>query len=111
MGRKVKKGGDYKPTVQVTRAAKDRLAEWIDSHDRPAQSIIVGKVLNWFLRQPAPVQTAILSNVDEGMERAYAKVLEKLAADLKPKNSPATNLLVDMTDRRNVETVPNPRAK
>jgi hypothetical protein len=83
MGRSVKKGGKYKPTVQVTREAKDMLATWIEEHDRPAQSLIVGKVLIWFMGCPPPVQRVILHGVDEGMENAYADQLEEMARMLR----------------------------
>jgi hypothetical protein len=83
MGRTVKKGGKYKPTVQVTRDAKDALATWIEEHDRPAQSLIVGKVLLWFLGRPQPVQRIILGGVDEGMENAYADCLDEMAQSLR----------------------------
>jgi hypothetical protein len=42
-------------------------------------------LIDWFLKQAPRVQTAITSNVDEGMEIAYAISLEKLAEELRAK--------------------------
>jgi hypothetical protein len=43
------------------------------------------RLLEWFCRQPPPVQTAVLSDVDEGMEFAYAIALETLAKEQRDK--------------------------
>jgi hypothetical protein len=40
------------------------------------------RIVQWFVRQPQIVQTAVVSDVDEGMEAAYAKALRQLADDL-----------------------------
>jgi hypothetical protein len=40
---------------------------------------VVRRVLLWFSRQPDPIKTVALKNVDEGMESDYADALEQLA--------------------------------
>lgn len=40
------------------------------------------RILLWFCRQSDPVQSAVMSSVDRGMEHAYAAALRRLADDL-----------------------------
>lgn len=44
---------------------------------------VVASVLDWWLHEPPPVQRAILEDVDEEMEDAYAEVLDVYGDALK----------------------------
>ncbi len=65
MGRKVLKGGSYKPTVQISREAKDALTDWLEKNDRPEQGAIVGKIIKWFVRQPPAITDVVLGRIPE----------------------------------------------
>jgi hypothetical protein len=45
------------------------------------------RLVEWFVRQSQPVQTAVLSDVDSGMEHYYAAALEQLAEDERRKGT------------------------
>jgi len=40
------------------------------------------RVIEWFCKQDAIVQTAITNDIDKGMEHAYAEALRKMADEL-----------------------------
>jgi hypothetical protein len=40
------------------------------------------RILVWFCRQSDPIQSAVMSAVDRGMERPYAEALRRLADEL-----------------------------
>jgi hypothetical protein len=48
------------------------------------------RLVEWFVRQSQPVQTAVLSDVDAGMEHYYAAALEQLAEDERQRASGVT---------------------
>jgi hypothetical protein len=48
------------------------------------------RLIEWFVRQSQPVQTAVLSDVDAGMEHYYAAALEQLAEDERQRASGIT---------------------
>lgn len=41
------------------------------------------RLLDWFTRQPEYIQTAVLADVDKGMENAYADALQRMADGLR----------------------------
>lgn len=52
------------------------------------------RIIEWFNRQPAPVQTAVTSDVDAGMERQYADALRRLADEVDPPQEPTGRSIV-----------------
>lgn len=69
--------------IQVTPEAKNHLVEWLKlSVLKPQQGQVVSALIGWFYRQEPLVQTAVLGNVDRGMELAYAQALHRLAREL-----------------------------
>jgi hypothetical protein len=68
--------------ISVPTSAYDPFAAWCEKR-RMIKRTIVGDVLGWFMQQPDPVKAAILGTVDEGVEDAYADVLEAYAKDIR----------------------------
>lgn len=83
MGRKLVTGGDYRPSIAVPRDAKDTFSKWLEANDRPEQGAVVGKIMKWFVAQPAAVQQVVLARVPRGMEDAYADALEAIAREVR----------------------------
>ena len=48
------------------------------------------RILLWFCRQPDPVQSAVMSAVDRGMEHAYAAMLRRLADEVEARGPALT---------------------
>jgi hypothetical protein len=83
MGRRVVKGGKTdRPTVPITRGAKDRLADWLEKNKRPEQGLVIAGIVEWFVVQEPAVQRAVLRGVDARLEPAYAAVLRLLADEV-----------------------------
>jgi hypothetical protein len=89
MGRKIVKGGDYRPSVATTREAKDALATWIENNYRPLQESIISTIILWFVKQPKSVQQVVLDQVPGEMKGAYAAALEQLAREVREGRTPA----------------------
>ncbi len=88
MGRRVTTGGVYKPTVPIRRESKDELARWLERNNNPEMGLVVGKVVDWFVREPATVQHVVLGIVaDEDLSEAYATLLRRLADSLQEKRA------------------------
>lgn len=78
---------DRKP-LQCSPEALDLLAEICDAPEIGRSRFdVINRMITWFSNQKAYVQTAILGNVDQGMELEYARALEILANDLRRKVS------------------------
>jgi len=83
MGRRATTTSTEKPTIQVSKAAKDRFVRWLSTHRNPHQGETVGAIIEWFLEQPATVQHVILKMVPPELNDAYAERLELIARDLR----------------------------
>src|SRR6476660_8743281 len=51
--------------------------------DLSIKKSVVNRLVRWFCSQIPPIRTAILSEVDEGFEHAYADMFERMATDLR----------------------------
>jgi hypothetical protein len=71
-------------TIAILTADHKRLVEYCDGQRSVGRSItdVASLALRWFVRQDDAVKTAVLSDVDKGMEPLYAKALRSLADDL-----------------------------
>lgn len=50
-----------------------------------SMSDVGSRLIGWFNRQKPLIQTAVVTDVDDGMELAYADALERLASELREK--------------------------
>jgi hypothetical protein len=109
MGRKVKKGGDYRPSVAVSRAAKDALAVWIEENDKPSQELVVSKLLKWFVGQPPVVQQVVRGVAPAEVVPAYAAALRAMADQIS-RSTPAGDPpgVVPLIDAAGVPVPPVP---
>lgn len=48
-----------------------------------SKKTIVERVMRWFASQPPAVKSVVMGHVDEGVEEAYAKALERLAVSVR----------------------------
>jgi hypothetical protein len=73
-------------TLQVSPATHALFKAACERHpmNLPMTAALNG-LLRWFAAQDQPIQTAIIANVDKGMEGAYADALESLAKELRSK--------------------------
>jgi hypothetical protein len=86
MARKLSTAKGNQSQVSATPESKNALMEWLKQNPmRPQQGRVIAGLIEYFLRQPNYVQTAMLSYVDEGMEIPYADALDKLARELREK--------------------------
>ena len=69
-------------TVGLTVGARDKLAVFCRGRHGANVREVATALVEWFIRQKEPVQTAILASTDEGMEGAYAAMLRQLADEL-----------------------------
>lgn len=73
-------------SIQVTPEARKAFAEACDDRAVGRSMFVTASILlEWFSKQPPFVQTAVLSDIDRGMEEMYAQALERLAADVRAK--------------------------
>lgn len=81
MGRKITKGGEYRPAVALRREAKDRLSQWCEDHDEE-----IGKTLSklalWFTDADPIVQAVVLRRPVAGVVDAYAAALRTMADEI-----------------------------
>ena len=81
-----KRAGE-RTSIGVDPDARDLFNRYCNRQDRPAVKVIgqsvASQLIRWFVRQPEALQTAILDDVDERMEVAYAELLERLAVELR----------------------------
>jgi SOS-response transcriptional repressor LexA len=73
-------------TLQVSPGAHAAFKAACEQHPihLPMTTALNG-LLQWFAAQDRRIQTAIIANVDQGMEAAYADALERLARELRNK--------------------------
>jgi hypothetical protein len=74
MPRRQTGGYDLKPTAQ-------EIIDRVSERRGMKKAVLVQRVMEFFARQPEPVQTAMLDAVDAGFEHQYATALEALADD------------------------------
>ena len=68
--------------ISIPAEPYDGFAAWCDRRHMIKRNVI-GDVLAWFNAQPDAVKSAILNQVDDGLERAYADYLEEHAKKLR----------------------------
>lgn len=93
-------------SVQIDNDAHEAFAKVCDARRvKVKYQDAASEMFRWFARQPKLVQSAILSEVDEGMEIGFAAALEALAAELRLKAGAAHHMgLSDATLRRREES-------
>jgi hypothetical protein len=79
MGRAAKDANNYTPTVVVSQQAKNALTRWLKENRNPHQGQTVGRIIEWFVRQPRIVQQVVLGEVPIEMNIAYAAAMRELA--------------------------------
>lgn len=113
MGRTAAKGDSDKPTVQVTKAAKDALVDWLKANHAPKQGLIVGQILEWFVAQEPEAQLAVLEKVPSRLLAANAVVLRALADDMERRAGAdaAAALKRDQDDIKNLKNKNTPPSR
>jgi hypothetical protein len=99
-------------SVQIENDAHEAFAKVCDARRvKVKYQDAASEILRWFARQPQLVQSAILSEVDEGMEIGFATALESLAAELRLKAGASRRMSgADATLRRREES-PEPETQ
>lgn len=71
-------------TVQIQKRVAAALKEWTETRSKVTVSMndAASAFIEWCLRQPRIMQTAMLDGIDEGMEPHYAAALRKLADEI-----------------------------
>jgi hypothetical protein len=77
-----KKTRDNLIPVQITEDAYAAVADFCRKRDRIKRDTI-SKIVLALLRQPEPVRTALMGEVDAGMNEAYAAALVRLADEVR----------------------------
>jgi SOS-response transcriptional repressor LexA len=105
--------GSKNTTLQVSSLAHAAFKAACEQHPMHLpMTATLNALLQWFATQDRRVQTAIIANVDAGMEAAYADALERLARELRNKalksleQEPAYDLNVAAGEWVNVVDVP-----
>jgi hypothetical protein len=75
-------------SVQIARDVNDRFEAWCSKRLRIKRATVTRLIERLMAAEPA-VQTAMLGEVDEGLEPDYARALEALARELQAKGDAA----------------------
>lgn len=76
-------------TIQIQASVHSKFSTACDNRAvGRSMSDTASRLIEWFSRQPEYIQTAILADVDRGMEAAYADALAKLADELRREGEP-----------------------
>lgn len=81
-----------KTSIHLTQEAMDLLDRYVKKRGgKGMRMAVLSRMIEWFSEQPEVVKSVVLGWVDEGMDRAYATTLHKLANDLEGKFTPPTS--------------------
>jgi hypothetical protein len=103
--------GDAAPkytTVGITVSAWDALTTYCDKHQGKNARDVVSALVMRFLSVEPPVRTALIGPIDEGMELAYAELLEAMASEIRVKADAVQAAKRFKIHRKGATTEPSP---